>query len=270
MGTEGATNNQIDPLSFERYQEILTILNKTQVPFLLGGAYAFERYTGIARHTKDLDIFVRPSEYQHITDVLADHGYQIEHTYHWLGKAYCGDDFIDIIFRSNNSVAEVDDLWFDHAVESTVCDVPVKLCPPEEILWTKALIMERERYDGADVAHLLRACAKGFDWQRLLQRFAAHWRVLLSHLILFGFIYPAERAKIPNAVMKELLDRLQQELISPPPTEQLCQGTLLSREQYLTDIEKWGYRDARIEPVGNMTEDEVAQWTEAIEDEQEE
>jgi hypothetical protein len=58
----------------------------------------------------------------------------------------------------------------------------------EETIWSKAFVMERERYDGADIAHLLRASAERLDWHRLLERFDAHWPVLLSHLILFGFI----------------------------------------------------------------------------------
>ena len=43
--------------------------------------------------------------------------------------------------------------------ERLVLDQPARLVPAEEIIWTKAFIMERERYDGADVAHILRACA---------------------------------------------------------------------------------------------------------------
>ena len=37
--------------------------------------------------------------------------------------------------------------------------VPVKHCAPEEMIWMKAYIMERERFDGADIAHILRCCA---------------------------------------------------------------------------------------------------------------
>ena len=140
-----------------------------------------------------------------------------------------------------------------------------KLCPPEEIIWSKAFVMERERYDGADVAHLLRARGKNLNWSRLLRRFGPHWRVLLSHLILFGFIYPAERSKIPTPVMKELLNRLQSEISSPPPTDLLCQGTILSRAQYLIDIEHWGYQDGQLAPRGHMTSEEIALWTAAIE-----
>lgn len=259
------TIDQLDPASREFYHSSLTTLTEARAPFLVGGAYAFERYTGIARHTKDLDVFVRPSDYERTAQVLEAQGYRTELTYpHWLGKAFHGDNFVDIIFRSNNSVAEVDDLWFEHAIDETVCDVAVKLCPPEEMIWNKALIMERERYDGADVAHLLRACAEELDWERLLQRFGSHWRVLLSHLILFGFIYPTEQEKIPRPVLHDLIDRLQNETSAPSATDRLCGGTLLSATQYVTDIEEWGYKDARIQPWGNMTAEEAARWTQAL------
>ena len=259
------TIDQLDPASREFYHSTLTALTEAHAPFLVGGAYAFERYTAIARHTKDLDVFVRPSDYERTAQILEAQGYRTELTYpHWLGKAFHGDNFVDIIFRSNNSVAEVDDLWFEHAIDETVCDVAVKLCPPEEMIWNKALIMERERYDGADVAHLLRACAEQLDWERLLQRFGSHWRVLLSHLILFGFIYPAEQEKIPRPVLHDLIDRLQNETNAPSTTDHLCGGTLLSATQYVTDIEEWGYKDARIQPWGNMTAEEATGWTQAL------
>ena len=142
------------------------------MPFLVGGAYAFERYTGIARHTKDLDVFVREADYPRALAALEADGCRGEVPFaHWLAKAYCGDHFVDLIFGSGNGVAPVDDDWFAHAVDETVFDIPVKLVPAEEMIWQKALIMERERFDGADVAHVLRARADVLDWDRLLDRF---------------------------------------------------------------------------------------------------
>ena len=41
----------------------------------------------------------------------------------------------------------------------------------------------------------------------LIDRFGAHWRVLLSHLVLFGFIYPSERSRVPARVLEELTER---------------------------------------------------------------
>ncbi|WP_043098399.1 hypothetical protein [Kallotenue papyrolyticum] len=250
------------------YCQMLRALNAAQVPYLVGGAYAFERYTGIARDTKDLDIFLRPTDYERVADLLAAQGCRVELTFpHWLGKAHCGDDFIDLIFSSGNAASTVDDEWFAHAVADEVLGIPCLLNPAEEMIWTKAMIMERERYDGADVAHLLLARAASLDWQRLLRRFGVHWRVLLSHLILFGFIYPGERDALPTWVMQTLLDRLQQELRIAPPSVRLCQGTLLSRAQFLIDVEQWGYQDGRLIPGGGMTVEERRQWTAAIDDE---
>ena len=44
----------------------------------------------------------------------------------------------------------------------------------------------------------------------------------------------------------------------------MCHGTLLSREQFLYDLNALGYEDARLEPRGNMSRHETEIWTEAI------
>jgi hypothetical protein len=253
----------LEPEAREFYCAAMTALTTAGVRFLVGGAYALERYTGIARHTKDFDIFVHPSDCDRVVGVLEGEGYDTELTFpHWLGKAHRGDHFVDIIFSSGNGVALVDNDWFKYAVDEVVLGLPVKLCPPEETIWSKAFIQERERFDGADVAHLLRARASTLDWDRLLRRFGPYWRVLLAHLVLFGFIYPSERAVLPERVMKELLRRLEGEL-AQPDDQRVCQGTILSRAQYLVDVQQWGYEDPRICPVGNMTREETERWTEA-------
>lgn len=257
--------DQIEPPTSAFYRGVLQTLRDSQLPFLVGGAFALACFTEIRRHTKDLDLFIKREDYERVAKVLGAAGYATELCFpHWLGKAHSGDAFVDLIFGSGNGAAPVDDGWFEHAAQAMVLGVPVAVAPPEESLWSKAFIMERERYDGADVAHLLREQAGQLDWPRLLARFGAHWRVLLSHLVLFGFIYPAERDRIPAWVMQTLLERLHREAEAPPPNTDVCAGTLLSREQYLIDVERQGYRDARVEPTGNMTRQEVAQWTEAI------
>jgi hypothetical protein len=254
-----------DPVAIDCYRRAMQALRTAGIGFLVGGAYAFARYTRIARHTKDFDIFLRRRDRDHALAALSDAGFRTEVTYpHWLGKAFCGDYFIDLITSSGNGVGPVDDGWFNHAVPVEILGEQVRLCPAEEILWSKAFIMERNRYDGADVNHILRAQADRLDWRRLLDRFGAHWRVLLSHLILFGFTYPADRGRVPAWVMRELLAHLGVELDGSPPTERVCQGTLLAAAQYLPDLERWDYRDARLPPHGNLTPDEVAVWTEGV------
>jgi hypothetical protein len=124
--------------------------------------------------------------------------------------------------------------------------------------------MERERFDGADVAHLIRAKAETLDWERLVHRFGAHWRVLFAHLFLFGYVYPAERVRIPSWLLSDLTERLARDQNHQPGDESLCQGTLLSRSQYLIDLERWGYEDPRLSPRGRMTAEDIARWTDAI------
>jgi hypothetical protein len=262
-----ATTDEVKQDSAVFYRHVLETLNASSVPFLVGGAYAFNCYTGINRNTKDLDIFIRRQDYERVSDVLLQVGYTTELTYpHWLAKIRSNGDLVDLIFSSGNGIAVVDDAWFDHAVRAEVLNVEVKISPVEEMIWSKAFIMERERYDGADVVHLLRTRGDKLDWHRLLRRFGPHWRLLLSYLTLFGFVYPAHHDLVPAWIMDELLERLRHEIHTPPPDNNVCGGTLLSREQYLVDIEQWGNQDARLLPTGTMTEEDTARWTDAIED----
>jgi hypothetical protein len=258
-----------EPAEADFYRHSMAVLREASVPFLVGGAYAYARYTGVIRHTKDFDVFLRREDLERALAALKKAGYSTELTFpHWLGKAYKGEDFVDLIYSSGNGIARVDERWFEHAVDEKVLGVPAKLAPVEEILWSKSFIMERERYDGADVAHLLLHRAAELDWDRLLERFGSNWRVLLNHLLLFGYIYPGERQLLPRKVWDELLGRLAAEGPPQPKEEKLCRGTILSRGQYLLDVEERGYRDARLEPAGTMSAEDIKTWSDAAREEE--
>ena len=260
-----AVASVIDPEARKFYVRALTILNENNLPFLVGGAYAFARYTGIERHTKDFDIFIRRSDFDRAVEILRKAGYKTELTFpHWIGKAYHNEDFIDLIFGAGNGVTEVDDEWFEHAVKERVLDLDVLLIPPEEMLWSKGLIMERERFDGADVAHVILAMGQKLNWRHLIERYGKDWRVLLAHVILFGFMYPSDRSRVPEWVVEELTRRLLDETNQHDAKEKICYGTILSRQQYLIDVTERGYRDARLKPIGNMSAEEIEQWTAGI------
>ena len=255
------------PQTLAFYRGALELLVAREVPFLVGGSYAFERYTGIARHSKDFDLFIHRDDYVRVSNLLHDELHlHTELTFpHWLGKAFKGEDFIDLIFSGGNGVAVVDDEWFMNGVKSDVFGVSVILAPCEEIIWSKAFVMERERYDGADIAHLLLARAAHLDWERMLRRFDEHWRLLYAQLILFGFIYPSQLDRIPRRLLRELGSRVDEEGRASAQTAEICQGTLISRAQFLVDVDRWGYVDARLAPLGKMTKEEVDHWTAAIE-----
>ncbi|MDP3761854.1 MAG: nucleotidyltransferase [Ramlibacter sp.] len=258
--------DEVAPHTAAFYRRALRVLVDAHVPFLVGGAFAHACFTGIRRSTKDLDLFIRREDYDRVAALAQAEGWRSDIPYpHWLAKVYAGEDFIDLIFNSGNGVTPVDELWFRNNAQAEVLGVPVRLANMEDGFLSKAFIMERERYDGADIAHLLQANAEQLDWSGLVQRFGRHWRVLLAHLTLFGYIYPGERHRVPRWVMDQLLARLADETRRPPAVDpHVCAGTLLSREQYLHDVERLGYVDGRLTPASTMTPDDVAVWTEAI------
>jgi len=278
----------IDEVSKNFYVDTMKALNAAGIPYLVGGAYAFGVYAKIERHTKDFDIFVKKEDADRVLNCLAKSDLKCKSDQtlpHWLYKAIKGENFIDIIFSSGNGVAVVDDIWFEKAGVGMVLGMKAPLIPAEEMIWSKGYIMERERFDGADVAHVIRGWGEKMDWARLVSRYGSDWRVLFSHLVLFGYIYPAESGKIPTWVMDHMITLLHQEKptstphgptptapLAPPPrveTENLCRGTLLSRQQYLKDVAEWRYVDGRTQARAGgggapiMSEEAVAHWTAA-------
>ncbi len=240
------------------YREVVETLQSANVAFLVGGTYSLERHAGIQRRTKDLDLFIRRHAFESAARALETAGFDVELTHpHWLAKATRGEWQVDLIFAGGNGLAQVDDEWFEHGVPESIFDVPVLLCPAEEMVWSKSFVMERERFDGADVLHILRESAERLDWRRLLRRYGTHAAVLLAHLILFRFVYPSEAQRIPRWV----IDAARTQAESGPSVGRLCRGTLLSRSQYRIDIEEWGYQDARLPPDGVMTPEQVALWS---------
>ena len=255
-----------DPTSSDAfYQHSIEILHEAKIDFLVGGAYALRQHTGVIRDTKDFDLFLRPTDVERALESFRRANYRAAVTFpHWLAKVHHGENFIDLVYRAGNGLCEIDDSWFIGAQEVEILDRRAHLCSPDVMIWQKAYIMERERFDGADIAHLIRSSAEKIQWDQLIERFGPDWRVLFSHMLLFGFIYPGERQRIPAEAFDKLLRRLQEEQQTNLPDERLCQGTFLSRAQYLPDIERWGYTDVRTSERCKMTADDVRNWTNAI------
>ena len=156
-GTEGSQKVDVSQRANEVYRRASMILAQAELPFLVGGAFALVHYTPMVRDTKDFDIFVRPSG----SRGRAGHpgGGRLQHRGALpalAGQGLRRRIFVDIIFSSGNGVALVDDEWFAHAPRAEVLGLPMALCPAEEMIWSKAFVLERERFDGADVLHLIR------------------------------------------------------------------------------------------------------------------
>jgi hypothetical protein len=233
------------------YYEAISLLHQSDVPFMLGGGFATYHYTGIARATKDMDVFCKAGDYPKILKLFAEHGYRTELSdVRWLAKIFKDDNFIDVIFDTVNNICRVDDSWLEHATTGEFAGTQVKFMAPEELLWCKIYVQNRERYDGADVNHILLKAGKNLDWKRLYARLDAHWHLLLMHLISFQFVYPSEYHDIiPQWLFEELLGRARDQYAIPPSLEKVCRGPIIDQTQYEVDIKEWNYKVTTIKTV---------------------
>lgn len=235
---------------------LLASLMRADVPFLVGGSVAMERHAGVTRRHEGLQLFIRRDDWPGAEAALNHNGIDTRIAFaHWLARASKGDRTADIVHNGRNGLTPVDAHWFDRPLFGDVAGLRVRLCPPEELIWSKAFVMDREQFDGADVLHLVRARRDGLDWDRLLELFERYPPVLLAHLVLFGFVYPGGADAVPPWVLAHLWSRLGDE--RGDEHGGLCRGTVLARGQYLVDVEKWGYSDARMLPFGTMTRQEI-------------
>jgi hypothetical protein len=233
------------------YKEALELLQESGACFMLGGAFCMFEYTGIYRDTKDLDIFCKATEYTKILKFFADKGFKTELTdVRWLAKVFKGEYYIDIIFDTVNNICRVDDSWFQHAPEVEFVGRNVKLLPPEELIFCKLYVQNRERFDGADVNHIILKQGKNLDWKRLMEHMNPHWHILLAQLIIFQFVYPSEfHDLIPRWLFDDLIRRAQEQYDVPPPLEKVCRGPIIDQTQYQVDIKDWDYKVITIKTV---------------------
>jgi hypothetical protein len=183
----------------EVYRKALEAVNAADLRYVVAGAYAIYEHTGIYRKTKDLDLFFEPSSVIAAARALRAAGFvtRLEDT-HWLAKATMGDHFIDLIYGMGNGVALIDDAWIQHSRPGILAACPVRIAPPEELIWHRLFISERHRHDMSDIVHLMLCCGDALDWERLVTRVGDHWPLLLSQVLMFGYVYPGYRSNISS------------------------------------------------------------------------
>lgn len=223
----------------------MRLLQESGLSFLIGGMFAVITYTGLRRPVKDLDVFCKAGDYPRILAYFRALGYETEvEDERWIAKIRKGEFFIDILFNTAVAVTPVADDWFAGAHTANLYGRDVPLISPTELIWSKALVQDRHRYDGSDIAHVILKQCENVDWRRLLSRMEQYREVLLIHVLNFGFIYPTERRRIPGWLLGELIARVRDQADLPIPQTKICRGRLFSRGDYQIDIMEWGFADA--------------------------
>jgi hypothetical protein len=232
------------------YKRALEALNTAGVPYVVAGAYAIYEHTGIYRKTKDLDLFFEPTAVVDAARALRAAGFvtRLEDP-HWLAKATAGEYFVDMIYGMGNGVALIDEQWVKHSRPSILAATPVKIAPPEELIWHRLFISERHRHDMSDILHLMLCLGDTFDWERLVDRVGPHWPLLLAQILTFIYVYPGYRSNIPGWVYERLLERARGESQHDVEDVDITRGPLMSRFSFTIDVREWGFGDPRAELV---------------------
>jgi Nucleotidyl transferase of unknown function (DUF2204) len=222
------------------FREVLTLLQEARLSFAVAGAAALQEHTGICRYTKDLDLFLSAPEASKALLLLHEHGFKTEvRDPVWLAKAHRGEFFVDLITGMSNGVLAVDASWIERLRPARVFGVKTRVLAPEELLVSKLFVARRERFDGADIAHIIYASRGGLEWDRVMLLSGEHWEVLLWALVLFRYVYPGQTDYVPRWVWQELLTRFQREVNSPDLTASF-RGSLIDDRMFAIDVNEWG------------------------------
>jgi hypothetical protein len=222
------------------FREVLQVLNQGGIPYAVSGAFALQKHTGIWRDTKDLDVFLTAQHVPQALEFLINDGFECSVVDPvWLAKAHRGDFYVDLICGMSNAVIIVEDDWIEHGMATEIVGVPVRVLAPEELIVSKLFVTRRERFDGADIAHVIYGTQGRLDWERLLQLAGLHWEMLLWALVLFRYIYPARSPYVPRYIWERLLQRFQHELAYPNPYAKF-RGSLVDEKMFAIDVHEWG------------------------------
>jgi predicted nucleotidyltransferase len=147
-------------------EEVVEILG--DVSYGVIGGVASAAY-GRPRWTKDIDVFCRAEDADHVLDRFAARGFDIDRTNPmWIYKAFRDDVQIDIIFKVRWEV------YFDSEMAKRVRPielegVEIPVLAPEDIVVMKAMAVDEESpwhwYDALGIL-----AAVDLDWEYLLMR----------------------------------------------------------------------------------------------------
>jgi hypothetical protein len=221
------------------FRDVLETLERSRVPYAVSGAFALRQHTGICRQTKDLDLFVTAANRAAALECLRQEEMECDVVDPvWLAKARRGDYFVDLITGMSNGLIVVEDSWIERAHPAVVYGVTTRVLAPEELVASKIFVARRERFDGADIAHVIYGTYGQFNWRREMELVGQHWEMLLWSLVLFRYVYPGQSHYVPRKIWCELLLRFEREIRSPDP-EAKFRGSLVDDNMFAIDVNEW-------------------------------
>jgi hypothetical protein len=224
------------------FRTVLEAANDGGPDYAVGEGLAFSAYTGRIRNTKDIDLFVCPAQRQDLIAILARLGFEdyyarLSYDRKWIYRGYKDGGIVDVIWQMANYRTEVDDNWVTRGPVISLRDVRVRLLPPEELLWTKLYLMQRERCDWPDLLNLLHAVGPTLDFEHLLACLGDDAPVLGGLLSVFGWLCPERARELPARLWGRA--GLRRPAVGPPCANDRCRVRLLdTRDWFGSQVER--------------------------------
>jgi hypothetical protein len=185
------------------YEEVLLAAAKTGAHFALGGAFAWAAHTGLFRNTKDLDLYVMPSDREKFISALTSlnaHDLYDELPYDrgWIYRATRDGFIVDVIWSMANYRRELDSDYVSGGPTLDLRGIRLKVLPAEELVLNKLYILQRGRCDWFDVFNVLYCTHGRLDWTRLLNKLDDDVPLLGAALRVFAWLAPGCAARFPD------------------------------------------------------------------------
>lgn len=191
------------------YRSAIEAARNAGLRFMLGGGFGLAIYTGRWRNTKDIDFYILPRDRDPMIAALSNAGFidyfdQRPYDPGWIYRSTREGIIVDIIWSMANRRAEVDEIWFERAHPVQIREESMHVIPPEELLWCKLYILQRDHFDWTDIFNLLYAAGPQLDWDHLLERVEPDTPLLQAALTVFSWISPNRAREFPDKLRKQL------------------------------------------------------------------
>lgn len=191
------------------YSRVLSALERSGIPHAFGGAFALAHYTGRWRNTKDLDLYILPTDRERAVAAAHQAGLQdyfdsLPYDRRWIYRSHEGDIIVDFIWAMANQRASVEEHWLHGGPLLEIRGHRVRVCPIEEMIRAKLYVLQRDRCDWPDVMRLLEQREEKIGWEHLIMRLGEDRSLLAGLLAVFGWIDPAAARTIGRTVWTAL------------------------------------------------------------------
>lgn len=203
-----ASVQKLPPEQWSVYREVLFAMQQTGIPFAVGGGLAAMAYASQFRDSKDLDLYIEPESREQVIEILGGIGFtdlfeERPYDRKWIHRTHRSGTIVDAMWAMANQRSAVDRSWLLGPLIS-VDGLQIRLLRPEETLWSKLYVMQRDRCDWPDALNMLSVVGPFLDWKHLMARLEDDVSLLGALLCTYGWLCPDSARLLPAWVWKQL------------------------------------------------------------------